>query len=1743
MSSRINVGKVCPIPKGNWTSTTTYEKLNMVNKSGVLYIAKQDVPANTAITNTNYWMQANGSLSIGTVETVSSSTLASATISDSTNGPVLNLSIPRGVTGNESIDDTKGFGDIDYVWSANKSYNEINNKLDANSSIKTENIVEFDAKTDHAIKDLTVSIDLVQDLHGYDSPWPAGGGKNLLWLDLATIKSINGGGTWTGNSYVHNGVTFKVNQDADGNITSFDVSGASNSNIAFLLLENRNTYNAHPITSNGAYVISGSVTPVNVTAQLFDDDTLHTITSVDGNSATYTYTNIPTITGNNNIYLYVNPNKSITGTVTVKPQLEKGSTATTYAPSSNLCPISGHSTATVTRTGKNLLQNIRDASVEINGITFTKNSDGSVTISGTASATAYYNINYLTTVATAVMDFVPLRGKQLALSVSETAVPNIQMSCEYFRADGSYEAITNATVITSGNFTVPSDAYRARTYLRVASGAVITTPVTVYPMLLVASDTDRTYEPYQGTSVTIALGNTYYGAQLDAVAGTLTVTHGIYVFTGSEEWVHQQVQGQEIDKFFTREFLVADTALLPVNNSNAVPIQTSIGIFDRPYANLENYPYEMCIAADGRFGINAMLHQDTNTLKDVQVVYELATPTVITGLTPAEVASLIGHNVLWCDTGNSTVVLRLTTGDLAYQDDIDYTSSQLKNKPSLGTMASKDDASSDTKAYGRKDGAWYDLDGRYYTEAETDSKLDNKADIIHRSTDGGDIVHITDGSPYPVDALKVGIEPVQDLHGYDNPWPAGGGKNLIEPKMATATNADVTCTNNGDGSFKLNGTASASATFRIDQSTYNGDDNLKTYKAGQYTVSGLSGGVRLIVMQNSTWIAIATFTDNGTQTVASDTENCFIYLLVPNGTQVNNVTVKPQLESGSSATTWTPYSNICPISGWSNAVVTRAGKNLLPNETYLVEKMSLPTVNEVHIFSLTDSGDGCLVAVKPNTKYTLSGDIYGSNLDHSVRIGEFTSYPKVGDIAVNYVSLQRTTTFTTGANTHWLCIWFTRYTSGYTVQLELGSSASSYEPYQGTSVTVNLNGTHYGGSLDIVNGTLTLTHGFVTFNGSEAWYNSFSNGHNRVNRTISGIKQVSTDGTIANILSNFYPTKSAVATWNGNIGISLNANSESIYILDNNFDYENSASDYQTWLSTHNLQVCYELTTPQTVTLTPAQLSTILSENYIYCDTGFIKELGYRADTETYNKQHFARKSSEIVETASGGLVHITDAAELLVEGLKVGVDPVQNLHGYDSPWPAGGGKNKLPITLAILKSNNTQGTWSDNVYTLNNVTFTVSTNVEGYVTKIVLNGTASASAPLNLMASGVHNDWIGNIVNGAPSGSSGSTSYIGGWNSTDNTGLGVYDFGSGMTLPNTLQDKSFRIYIAVPNGSANSNREFYPMIRDSAQSATFAPYSNICPISGHTSAVVTRTGINIWDEEWEAGGINTATGIKSNSTTSIISKNLIPIVPTASYYAVRSYPMYPFFYDKDGNYIGYVGAGINGEFTPINKTNSLNNGKTFATARYMKFRCDEGSTYLNDISINYPSTDTAYHAGSVKTVTIALGSTVYGAQLDAVAGTLTVTHGIINLGTIGTWINNSGIQTGRFDGGPITDKKVGETNIICSQYKVVTSAEMSTSDFCIRGGSANQNIVIVDSSKSTLTAEQFKTAMDGVQVVYELATPTVITGLTPAQIQALQGLNNVWADTGDTSIGYLADTKLYIDKKFAELQALILEN
>ena len=136
------------------------------------------------------------------------------------------------------------------------------------------------------------------------------------------------------------------------------------------------------------------------------------------------------------------------------------------------------------------------------------------------------------------------------------------------------------------------------------------------------------------------------------------------------------------------------------------------------------------------------------------------------------------------------------------------------------------------------------------------------------------------------------------------------GKNLIEPIMASNERNGITCTNNGDGTFTLNGTATKTVDFRLDQDVNNRTNNLKTYN-GDYTLScnELVSGTAITLMQNSTFVNCITARDNK-KSVSShidNMDNMFVYAKVDEGTILNNLVIRPMLEKGTKATEWEAY--------------------------------------------------------------------------------------------------------------------------------------------------------------------------------------------------------------------------------------------------------------------------------------------------------------------------------------------------------------------------------------------------------------------------------------------------------------------------------------------------------------------------------------------------------------------------------------------------------------------------------------------------------------------------------------------------------------------------------------------------------------------------------------------------------------------------------------------------------------------
>lgn len=127
------------------------------------------------------------------------------------------------------------------------------------------------------------------------------------------------------------------------------------------------------------------------------------------------------------------------------------------------------------------------------------------------------------------------------------------------------------------------------------------------------------------------------------------------------------------------------------------------------------------------------------------------------------------------------------------------------------------------------------------------------------------------------------------------------GYNLLESKMATTTAQGVSVTNNKDGYWFLNGTATEDTTFRLDQSTQVTNDNLKSYPVGDYTLflEGWKKGLRLYVTRFPSYSWEMRLMDAPIQNGELQGNNdYFIYLFITKGMTFNNYVVKPMLLKG-----------------------------------------------------------------------------------------------------------------------------------------------------------------------------------------------------------------------------------------------------------------------------------------------------------------------------------------------------------------------------------------------------------------------------------------------------------------------------------------------------------------------------------------------------------------------------------------------------------------------------------------------------------------------------------------------------------------------------------------------------------------------------------------------------------------------------------------------------------------------------
>lgn len=158
-----------------------------------------------------------------------------------------------------------------------------------------------------------------------------------------------------------------------------------------------------------------------------------------------------------------------------------------------------------------------------------------------------------------------------------------------------------------------------------------------------------------------------------------------------------------------------------------------------------------------------------------------------------------------------------------------------------------------------------------------------------------------------VDSIIVPISPTQDLHGYDHPWPAGGGVNLLPNALPSGT---INATINSSGVIT---TATNARVFSIPCKANTNYTFTQNATGSAWTTIGFSTVVPAV---GNTIDRRGNMTNRASWTLNSG-DNTYLVMEFSNTSGFNNVvtTREGMIFEGTGSKTYSPYENICPITG------------------------------------------------------------------------------------------------------------------------------------------------------------------------------------------------------------------------------------------------------------------------------------------------------------------------------------------------------------------------------------------------------------------------------------------------------------------------------------------------------------------------------------------------------------------------------------------------------------------------------------------------------------------------------------------------------------------------------------------------------------------------------------------------------------------------------------------------------------
>ena len=505
------------------------------------------------------------------------------------------------------------------------------------------------------------------------------------------------------------------------------------------------------------------------------------------------------------------------------------------------------------------------------------------------------------------------------------------------------------------------------------------------------------------------------------------------------------------------------------------------------------------------------------------------------------------------------------------------------------------------------------------TTVYDDTALDSRVDVVEQdlSTDTrtveGNPLNFTTLTAQKAKETVISLAPIQDLHGYDYPWPGGGGKNLYigSPSFDGYNNIEQ---------------------YQLATEKYNGHDVIYKNKAWDgvnypieikagvtYTFSAM---VKLSA-SGSVWGYTKNNTSLGTVAINANTWTKVSFTYTPSSDETSNFRIETnnnsttiylsefQLEIGSTATSYAPYSNICPIDGRTETSLVGRGVNELNIYGNYVMRTAVPGTISVQNESVTVKSNnssltyfGFIVPAIIDESYTISYIVTGSKIKIAQLdepITEITSeYGDVIDSGSSFI-----------ATKPYILVNLFAYNTAITyqnVQLELGSSPTTYEPYiPSNNLTIQFGEKVYGAKVELEKGTVTVDTEIADL-GTLGWSKQTSVDIIRFQANLSNSKGSGNNSIAGYLLCSQYKNESwlTTATTNANGTIAIVGAGGIIAVQDNSYS---DATTFTTAMS--GVQLCYELATPRTITLTQNEISLLEGVNVISTDADGIK-LTYR---------------------------------------------------------------------------------------------------------------------------------------------------------------------------------------------------------------------------------------------------------------------------------------------------------------------------------------------------------------------------------------------------------------------------------------------------------------------------------------------------------------------------------------------------